>query len=94
MFCLPTSYCRFQLYLCLATRNDSMRIISKVSVEGYMKLAGRPEWCPLKELPEKLEVSARDTEMTLKCEATTNATSFKVGWNKCIDEVTGGSTDD
>jgi hypothetical protein len=58
----PFHMADFNFNLCLATRNDSIRTISKVSHEGFKKLAGRPEWCPLKELPEKLETSTRDNE--------------------------------
>jgi hypothetical protein len=61
-FACPFHMADFNFNLCLATRNDSIRTISKVSHEGFKKLAGRPEWCPLKELPEKLEASTRDIE--------------------------------
>lgn len=84
-FACPFHMADFNFNLCLATRNDSIRIISKVSHEGFKKLAGRPEWCPLKELPEKDNGNYP---------ANTSDAGFAEGWNQCIDEITGGETDD
>lgn len=47
------------------------------SVEGYTKC--RPSWCPLKELPQKKEVSFNHWGRTL----------FANGYNACIDEILG-----
>lgn len=44
----------------------------------------RPEWCPLKPLPEKMTGVAQ----------TDHWNSIKAGWNGCIDEITGGNADD
>lgn len=45
----------------------------------------RPDWCPLMDLPEKdngdYPANASDA-------------SFVEGWNQCIDEITGGDSDD
>lgn len=44
-----------------------------------------PEWCPLVPLPEKKEVCGRypqEDGMT---------PSYKIGWNACIDAITGNS---
>lgn len=38
----------------------------------------RPEWCPLKPLPEKKTVRPEDS---------TGAVAVKYGWNNCIDEI-------
>lgn len=42
---------------------------------------GKPDWCPLRELPEKMEVCGKypqpDGVMP----------SYKVGWNACLDEI-------
>lgn len=43
----------------------------------------RPEWCPLKSLPKRKEITE-----TYKWED--RLPSFKCGWNWCLDEVTGG----
>jgi hypothetical protein len=45
----------------------------------------RPEWCPLKPLPEK---STAENDMTdYQC-------GMVDGRNQCIDEITGGNADD
>lgn len=45
----------------------------------------RPDWCPLKPLPEK------DTKNHFPDEF---EDGYAAGWNGCIDEITGGSSDD
>ena len=44
----------------------------------------KPDWCPLKPLPEKMTGVAQ----------TDHWNSIKAGWNGCIDEITGGNSDD
>lgn len=44
----------------------------------------KPDWCPLKPLPEKMTGVA----------STGHWNSIKAGWNACIDEITGGNADD
>lgn len=39
----------------------------------------KPDWCPLKPLPEKMTGVA----------STDHWNSIKAGWNGCIDEITG-----
>lgn len=80
-FACPFHMADFNFNLCLATRNDSIRTISKVSHEGFKKLAGRPDWCPLKELPEK---------STIENDMTDYQYGMVDGRNQCIDEITGG----
>ncbi len=43
----------------------------------------RPDWCPLKPLPEKM------TEV----DSTDYWNSIKAGWNGCINKITGGEVD-
>ena len=38
----------------------------------------KPEWCPLRELPQKY---------TVHCTDTTHHRHVKQGWNYCIDEI-------
>lgn len=45
----------------------------------------RPDWCPLKPLPEK------DTKKHFPDEF---ECGYAAGWNSCIDEIKGGSSDD
>lgn len=42
---------------------------------------GKPDWCPLQELPEKMKVCGKYPQ-------TDGITpSYKVGWNACLDEI-------
>ena len=81
-FACPFHMADFNFNLCLATRNDSIRTISKVSHEGFKKLAGRPEWCPLKPLPEKKEYIVPIDNVESQKDI------IAVGWNTCLREIT------
>lgn len=48
----------------------------------------KPDWCPLKPLPEKKEY----INSVSNIEATKNIAA--AGWNACLDEITGGNSDD
>lgn len=48
--------------------------------------------CPLKPLPEKMKVTGIYNGEYFK--AGGKLPSYKIGWNDCIDEITGGSSDD
>jgi hypothetical protein len=45
----------------------------------------KPDWCPLMDLPEKDNGDYP---------ANTSDAGFVEGWNQCIDEITGGNSDD
>ncbi len=45
--------------------------------------AGKPDWCPLRELPEK----ANHPDYC-------DNGRFDKGWNACLDEITGGNTNE
>lgn len=51
-------------------------------------ISTRPDQCPLKPLPEKMDVGNIDNIYNL------NRAVQAVGWNACIDEITGGNVDD
>lgn len=51
-----------------------------------------PDWCPLKPLPEKMKATG-----LYNCEyfkAGGKPPSYKIGWNNCIDAITGGDSYD
>ena len=52
----------------------------------------KPNWCPLKPLPEKMKVTGIYNGEYFK--AGGKPPSYKVGWNACIDKITGGNVDD
>lgn len=51
-----------------------------------------PDWCPLKPLPEKMKLTGKYNQEYF--EKGGKIPSYKVGWNACIDEITGGNADD
>ena len=91
-FACPFHMADFNFNLCLATRNDSIKIISKVSHEGFKKLAGRPDWCPLKPLPDKMKLTGVYGREYFQSNG--KMPSYKIGWNDCIDVITGGGDSD
>ena len=48
----------------------------------------KPDWCPLKPLPEKKEYIVPIDNVESQKDI------IAVGWNACIDEITGGEVDD
>lgn len=61
-------------------------IMTLITEEHYgCKSESKPDWCPLKPLPEK---STTENDMTdYQC-------GMVDGRNQCIDEITGGDSDD
>lgn len=60
----------------------------RVNNRDITDLSIRPDWCPLKPLPEKMKATG-----LYNCEyfkAGDRPPSYKIGWNNCIDEITGG----
>ena len=68
-YMLSHNYCNFQ---CLITG------------ELIEKSTNRPNWCPLKPLPEKKEYIVPIDNVESQKDI------IAVGWNACIDEITGG----
>ncbi len=53
--------------------------VRPVDSETYKK----PDWCPLRELPEK-----KETLITLECHSNGRWTEgMKAGWNACLDKI-------
>lgn len=65
--------------------NSDMRLITEEHYDYESK--SRPDWCPLKPLPEKFD-NKKDWKLG------DFEPLFKIGWNVCIDEITGGKVDD
>lgn len=65
-------------YWCpVRTMND---IFYETDVYQYVKNETKPDWCPLKEIPEKKEIFNN-------CDDYLNGVDD--GWNACIDEILG-----
>lgn len=65
-----------------------------ICTDKYMELEEdmdkrRPDWCPLRELPERMEICG-----TYNAEYYAKGglmPSYKLGWNKCLDAIEGGA---
>lgn len=65
------------------------KIMTLLTEEYYgFESKSRPEWCPLKPLPEKKEYIVPIDNVESQKDI------IAVGWNACIDEITGGEIDD
>lgn len=60
-------------------RSGVLHPFCRVNNRDITDLSIRPDWCPLKPLPEKMTGVAQ----------TDHWNSIKEGWNECIDEITG-----
>lgn len=68
-----------------ALRSGVLHPFCRVNNRDITDLSIRPDWCPLKPLPEK---STTENDMTdYQC-------GMVNGRNQCIDEITGGEVDD
>lgn len=64
----------------------------RVNNRDITDLSIRPDWCSLKPLPEKMKLVGLYNGEYFK--AGGKLPSYKIGWNDCIDEITGGEVDD
>lgn len=71
----------YAMYVSLSER------FCRATEENLSAKAERPDWCPLRELPEK-----KDTLTTLECHSNGKWTEgMKAGWNACLDAIEGGT---
>lgn len=63
--------------------DSDMRLITEEHYDCESET--KPDWCPLKPLPEKKEY----INSVSNIEATKNIAA--AGWNACLDEITGGA---
>lgn len=52
----------------------------------------KPDWCPLKPLPEKMKLTGVYGREYFQSNG--KMPSYKIGWNDCIDAIKGGNYDD
>ena len=71
---------------CFDCRFQEMGFCEAVHSVGEMipddDLESKPDWCPLREMPEK--------KKTIGTESETERTYMNCGWNDCIDAIGGG----
>ena len=81
---MPEQVCQ-KCALCYETENDDEYLccaVGKLLPDGE-----KPDWCPLRELPEK-----KETFTTLECHSNGKWTEgMKAGWNGCLDAIEGGA---
>ena len=69
------------LALCLARPTNGQEEYNPKHEKSW-----RPDWCPLRELPEKMELcGVYNSEYYAKGG---KMPSYKAGWNACIDAIT------
>ena len=61
----------------------------KVESEQIKDTSIRPDWCPLKPLPDKMKVTGLYNGEYFKAGGKPPSYN-KIGWNACIDAITGG----
>ena len=64
----------------------------RINCRDIKDISTKPDWCPLKPLPEKMKVTGLYNGEYFK--TGNKPPSYKIGWNKCIDEITGGGDSD
>lgn len=72
---------------CYVTNGDSENDMKLIDcIYGYRQ--SKPDWCPLKPLPEKREYIVPIDNVESQKDI------IAVGWNACINKITGGDSDD
>ena len=75
------SYIEKSTWICLARDGE------EIGKDGI-----KPDWCPLRELPQKKEIMGMVGSFTIK---DAEERARREGWNACIDEILkGGNTDE
>lgn len=79
---MPEQVCQ-KCTLCYETPDDGCMCCAtgKILPDGE-----KPAWCPLRELPEH--------KRTIGTESECNKLLMNVGWNACLDEITGGNANE
>lgn len=75
---MPEQVCQ-KCTLCYETENDDEYLccaVGKLLPDGE-----KPDWCPLRELPEKMEVCGKYPQPGKP------VPSYRFGWNACLDEI-------
>lgn len=65
---------------CFERDNPILNLICGVTQEDAYNV-GKPDWCPLRELPEKMKVCGKYPQPGKPIP------SYRFGWNACLDEI-------
>lgn len=84
--CLDCQFC-FEIdegiEACCTLTADKEDDSSFMMIDDYCQ--NKPEWCPVKPIPEKKELKGDVSNVKSISEE-----SIKIGWNDCIDEILKG----
>ncbi len=82
--CFKCKLCQFAFDSDLFEEGEAFCVVEGKSVENNLDNGSKPNWCPLRELPEKKqERDASEYEFGIL------GKGFEQGWNVCINEITG-----
>lgn len=89
-----TSYCGELEYEGLCELADCLDCVEILITEEHYdyESKSRPDWCPLKPLPDKMKLTGVYGREYFQSNG--KMPSYKIGWNDCIDAITGGNSDD
>lgn len=81
--CLDCQFCyeldEGEAYCSISDDDKDTSLMKKIDCEyGYCQ--GKPDWCPLKPLPEKDDFDDPYDEYY---------TGYRDGWNRCLEEIVG-----
>ena len=82
VFCKGLNVCKMKSYM------EKEKIFSIYTVDHYLFCNTKPDWCPLREMPEKMEVCGKYPQPDRI------VPSYKIGWNACLDAIMGGDSDE
>lgn len=75
-----------------ALRSGILHPFCRANRRDITDLSIRPDWCPLKPVPEKMKLTGVYGREYFQSNG--KMPSYKIGWNDCIDAITGGNSDD
>lgn len=78
--------CRSCMYI------GTFRYFCRINCKDIEDASVKPDWCPLKPLPDKMKLTGVYGREYFQSNG--KMPSYKIGWNDCIDEITGGNSDD
>ena len=65
----------------------TFRYFCRITCKDIEDASVKPDWCPLKPLPDKMKLTGVYGREYFQSNG--KMPSYKIGWNDCIDEITG-----
>lgn len=83
--CFKCKLCQFAFDSDLFEEGEAFCVVEGKSVEENLDNGSKPDWCPLRELPKRKDLTKTKSE--------TEFATF-TGWNLCMTTITGGISDE